>query len=247
MAGIGSTAPWRSCSATAMSSGTSDTTASAASRRLEMRPSAGARVTSDAIDGWSAAAPHRRVAHDPAEVERAHGVGARDRQHAVDEVRDQVHADTRREQQQRSVGSPGGRAGCAAAGRSSRCPRAGRPSPPGPPRERLRRSARVGPMTSIHRMDAAAAVRMEASRMEPMPALCRRAKMTMAPHIATYPSRYWASASPETPSSALTIQAISPAAMSPAPSATSAQARCLGRYRRMPNTIAQGVATATPA
>jgi hypothetical protein len=79
-----------------------------------------------------------------------------------------------------------------------------------------------------------------------MPALCRRAKMTIAPHIATYPSRYWASASPEIPSTALTIQAISPPAMSPAPSATNAQARCFGRYRWMPNAIAQGVATATP-
>ena len=40
-------------------------------------------------------------------------------------------------------------------------------------------------MTSIHRMDAAAAVRMDASRMEPMPALWRLAKMTIEPHIAT--------------------------------------------------------------
>ena len=58
MAGIGSTAPCRSCSATAMSKGTRETTASAARRRLEMRPSAGPRTTSVAIEGWSAAAPH---------------------------------------------------------------------------------------------------------------------------------------------------------------------------------------------
>ena len=48
-----------------------------------------------------------------------------------------------------------------------------------------------------------------------MPALCRRAKMTMAAHMTTYPSRYRASASPDTPSWALMIQAISPAAISP--------------------------------
>ena len=39
-------------------------------------------------------------------------------------------------------------------------------------------------MTSIHSIDADAAVRMQASSTEPMPALCRRAKMTMAQHMA---------------------------------------------------------------